>query len=827
MMRSNSYVLLLLAAYMTVGGVVRAKAEGPPTGSTLAPPTLERESHAHPPYPPDADGQPARVSLQLTIDTEGRVTEATVLETDREADAAAKFERPAIDYCKGLSFNPATRDGQPISARIGFEVFFDAPGATPQSHGTPESAHSHLVSGGPETGQAPAFAATAIASPLDQSASAMDLSGEEIRLRPYLSTGDLLNAAPGLFSIQHAGGGKANQYFLRGFDADHGTDIAFYVDGVPINWVSHGHGQGYTDLHFVIPELIERLELRKGPYYAEYGDFSTAGTINIVLDADKPSHSFTLLGGTQRTFRGLAIVSPKLDKVKPLFAVDVLGSDGPFDKPEDLLRFNLFAKTSFELGGGRRLAITGGAYGASWEASGQIPLREVEAGRLDRFGSIDPNEGGQSERYSLYLSFAAPAEAGALGERSVRAEGLQLVTWLTRSEFALYSNFTFYAQDPVNGDMIRQGDTRTAFGTRLGYGFVHRFDEVLLKTRLGGNFRMDLINNSLQQAPAREVLDTLVDAAIREANVGLFAEEELDWRWFRLIGGLRFDWFDFAVDDRLEDRDEDRAQRSAVLVSPKASFIVQPVESLQLFVNFGRGFHSNDARGVVREVDPVTPLAAALGWELGARVVAWDRLELSAAVFWLDLDSEVVWIGDEGTTEASGASRRFGVETQLRAELFRWLLADAELSWVRAELLDEPASANAIPLAPDLLLSAGLTALDERTGLSGRIGILYLGDRPATEDRFLTAQGFFRVDLSLGWENERLGFTAQVLNLLNRSWRQAQFATTGRLPGEDAPSDCPPGTRPISEQGSFVGCEDLHFTPGWPIHFQASVTVKF
>lgn len=828
MMRTSLKALILLAAWMTAEGVVRAEPAEPPAEMTLAPPSLEAEAHAHPPYPSDADGQPARVLMQLTIDAEGRVTEATVLATDRDAEAGAKFERPAIDYCESLSFNPATRDGEPISARIRFEVFFDPPGVSPQPHASADEEHAHPVSADTDSDHAPAFGATAIASPLAQSASAMDISGKEMRLRPYLSTGDLLNAAPGVFSIQHAGGGKANQYFLRGFDADHGTDIAFYVDGVPINWVSHGHGQGYTDLHFVIPELIERLELRKGPYYAEYGDFSTAGTINLVLGADKPSSSFTLLGGTQRTFRGLAIVSPKLDKVKPLFAVDVLGSDGPFDKPEDLVRFNLFAKTSFELEGGKRLAITGSAYGADWEASGQIPLREVEAGRLDRFGSIDPNEGGASERYGLYVNFAAPAKRGALGKRSITAEGLQLLSWVTRSQFELYSNFTFFANDPINGDMIRQGDTRTAFGTRAGYGFVHRFDELLLKTRLGGNFRMDLIDNTLQHAPARQVLDTSVDAAIREASLGIFAEEELSWKWFRLIGGLRVDWFDFNVDDQLQASGEDGSGgRSASIVSPKASVILQPVEPLELYVNFGRGFHSNDARGVVRQIDPVTPLAAALGWELGARVLAWDRLELSAAVFWLDLDSEVVWIGDEGTTEASGASRRFGVETQFRVELLRWLLADAQLSWVRAELRDEPASANAIPLAPDLLLSAGLTALDERTGLSGRIGVIYLDDRPATEDRFLTAEGFFRVDLSFGWENERVGFTAQVLNLLNSSWRQAQFATTGRLPGEDGPSDCPTGTRPISEEGNFVGCEDLHFTPGWPIHVQASVTVKF
>lgn len=824
--------LLLLAAFVTAEASVRAEPNGT-SKPMLVPPKLKPGAHAHPPYPANADGRPARVLLQLTIDPEGRVTEATVLSSDRDREAAQVFEDPAVDYCESLSFEPATRDGAPISARVRFEVFFDPPDLPAQAHGIAEEPHEHPVpeDSEPEDGETElltGFSATAIASPLDRSASAMDLSGEELRLRPYLSTGDLLNAAPGVFSIQHAGGGKANQYFLRGFDADHGTDLAFYVDGVPINWVSHGHGQGYTDLHFVIPELIERLELRKGPYYSEYGDFSTAGTINIVLGADKPSSSFTFLGGMHRTFRGLAIVSPKLDKAKPLFAIDVLASDGPFDNPENLLRFNMFAKTSLELRDGMRFAITGSAYGSDWNASGQIPLREVLAGSLDRFGSIDPNEGGESQRYSLYATLSAPSKAGAFGRHSVAGQGLQLVSWVTHARFALYSNFTFFARDPVNGDMIRQGDLRTTFGTRAAYGFVHRFDELTLKTRVGANFRVDLIENTLSDAPERVIVDTRVDTKINEGSLGFFGEEELAWKWFRIIAGLRVDLFGFDVSDRLQEPDSEVSGREGdAIVSPKASFITQPVEPLQLYVNFGRGFHSNDARAVVGELDSVTPLAPALGWELGARVIAWDRLELSTAVFWLDLDSEVVWVGDEGTTEASGATRRFGVEAQLRAELLRWLLADFDASWVRAEFVDEPANANAVPLAPELLISAGLTALHSRTGLSGRLGLFYLADRAATEDRFLTAEGFLRLDLSFGWENERIALNAQVLNLLNSEWRQAQFATTGRLPEETSPQDCPAGTRPISEGGSFVGCEDLHFTPGWPIHLQVSATVKF
>jgi TonB family protein len=828
-MRNVSTSMVALAACLAAHGLVRAQgAEPEPTTAetpVLVAPSLRPEAHMHPPYPPDADGQPARVLLQITIDAEGSVAEAEVIMVDREGDEASQLADLALRYVHDLSFEPATKDGVPVPATIRFEVLFDPP-----DHSHPQD--SEIAESQSDVRREPGFSATAVVAPSDISASSIDLTGEEIRLRPYLSTGDLLNAAPGFYAIQHAGGGKANQYFLRGFDADHGTDVAFFVDGVPLNWVSHGHGQGYTDLHFIIPELIHRMEVRKGPYFAEYGDFATAGAINLVLDNESPTSSLTLGGGMYRTFRGVAIVSPKLSKVKPLLAAEVFGSDGPFQNAEDLLRVNVFARTTFDLRGETRLAVTGMAYLNDWNASGQIPLRAVESGDLDRLGSIDPNEGGQSQRYSLYLNVDSPAKAGAQGKRSIGGEGLSLAGWMTHSRFALYSNFTFFVNDPVNGDMIRQGDDRTAFGMRAKYGFAHRFDKVTLKSRMGASFRFDAIDNTLQNAPAREITTTQVDANIGEGGLGLFGEEEFAWKWLRLIGGLRFEYFGFNVTDRLEDRSTPdtvtSGEESQAIVLPKASLIVRPVEPLELFVNFGRGFHSNDARGVVLRADPVTPLAAALGWELGARVIAWERFQLSTTFFWLNLDSEVVWIGDEGTTEASGQTQRLGLEAQFRLEILPWLLADLDATWVRAEFVNNPGNANAVALAPELLISGGLSARDPRTGLSGRLGVFYIADRPATEDRFLTAEGFVRVDASFGWENHRFGVKAQVLNLINTRWRQAQFATIGRLPGEDSPEDCPSGTRPITEpDGTFVGCEDLHFTPGWPIFLQVLGTVKF
>jgi len=485
-MRELSKLMVALAACLAVHGSAFAQEEEAAQARSDPPlleaPSLRSDAQLHPSYPPDADGKPAHVLLQISIDPEGRVEEVHVLSVDREGEQAAQFSELAQRYVLDLAFEPAKRDGIPVPAIVRFEVLFDPPhqlgegepaeprAAPTQSEEEPETTATGDVA--PETG----FSATAVVPPSDISASSIDLTGQELRLRPCISSGDLLNAAPGFFSIQHAGGGKANQYFLRGFDGDHGTDVAFYVDGVPINWVSHGHGQGYTDLHFVIPELIQRMEVRKGPYYGEYGDFAAAGAINLVLENQEPTSSLSIGGGMYRSFRGVGIISPKLDAVKPVLAIEVFGTDGPFENPEGLLRTNIFARTTFDLRGKTKLALTGAAYLNDWNASGQIPLRAVRAGSLDRFGSIDPNEGGQSQRYSLYLNLDSPAKPGTHGKRSTGGEGLSLVGCLIHSRFALYSNFTYFANDPVSGDMIPQGDERTALGLRAKYGFTHRFD---------------------------------------------------------------------------------------------------------------------------------------------------------------------------------------------------------------------------------------------------------------------------------------------------------------------------------------------------------------
>lgn len=653
-------------------------------------------------------------------------------------------------------------------------------------------------------------------------ASSSTVRDRDFLLRPHPRPADILQVVPGFYTVQHAGGGKANQYFLRGFDADHGTDVALFVDGVPVNMVSHGHGQGYADLNWIIPELIERVEVRKGPYFAQDGDFATAGAVNLVTRRHFESSQVTLGGGSFDTWRGLFIAAPDVEGWSPVVAGQVYGTNGPFLQPEKLERYSLFTKVSHDFADHSSLSLSLTSYGSGWNASGQIPLREVKAGRLDRFGTIDDSEGGNSQRHSAQATWRIPTRDG--GEVNVMAYALQY-------RLNLYSDFTFFSRDPVNGDEIEQNDERTVLGFNASYRFRRQWRGLTFDTTLGTQLRSDTIDNGLHQDKARKRLESVVDASIREGSLGLYAQEDIVFTsWLRAVLGVRADAFGFAVDDHLEDLAAPDSKSSGVeqasRISPKASLVLSPLPDTELYVNFGDGFHSNDARGVVRQPDPVTPLTRARGYELGARTRLFDRLDLAGSVFRLDLDSELVWVGDEGTTEARGATRRQGLEAEARLEVLPWLFADADVTVTHATYVRNAGNGDAVALAPTLILSGGVSARHP-SGVYGRLGVLHLGDRPATEDRFLVAEGFTRVDATLGYRGSFYEVNVGVQNLLNTEWREAQFANVSRLPFETGPESCPAGTRPVGAAGAFEGCEDLHFTPGAPLNAQASVSLFF
>jgi outer membrane receptor protein involved in Fe transport len=385
----------------------------------------------------------------------------------------------------------------------------------------------------------------------------------------------------------------------------------------------------------------------------------------------------------------------------------------------------------------------------------------------------------------------------------------------------------------VHGDEIEQDDTRAVLGANAQYAVTHDVGEFRLRTRIGMQFRDDAIDNALWHDAKRARLANVVNANVQEGSLGIYAEEDVSWsKYLRLLLGARTDGFGFKVEDHNEVLGGGAVTsgvKMAGIVSPKASLIVTWPDVVDVFLNAGSGFHSNDARGVVRNLGTVTPLTRANGIELGARsrinLAPTAHLELAGSLWGEDLDGETVWVGDEGTTELSGPTRRFGFEGEGRLQITPQIFADLDVNLTRALFTQEPANANAVPLAPTLMVQGGVSARD-LFGFFGRVGGVYIGDRPATEDGFIVAKGFFRLDASAGWTSRFVTLALVVENVLNTPWAEAQFATTSRLPGE-GPTSCSGHSRAISDPSGFIGCEDLHFTPGSPLNAQLTASVRF
>ena len=640
--------------------------------------------------------------------------------------------------------------------------------------------------------------------PLPSAASAVTVTGGELKLRPRLRPADILEVAPGLVTVQHAGGGKANQYFLRGFDLDHGTDLALFVDGVPVNMVSHGHGQGYADMHFLIPELVSSLHVYKGPYEAQFGDLATAGAVNMELaDAFHESQvSFT--AGQYGIFRGLGIVSREVgDDTRFLIAGEAYAQDGPFENKEDLQRFNVTLRATHDLTPLSSLTFTWMSYSGRWNASGQLPLREVEAGRLDRFGTLDPFEGGETQRHGGSVRYRAQHEDA----------DVNILVYGVRYNWSLFSNFTFFLNDPDNGDMIEQTDDRTLAGLDARTRFHHHLGPIRFETTVGAQARLDAIDNALYHDRQRERLSTSVDAHINQTAIGLFLDESVRLtKWLTVRGGVRLDRADASVEDRLDDPsalgNRDGGSKGATLASPKGSVILSPLKWLNFFVNVGRGFHSNDARGAVRSVDPATLLVPATGYEVGVRAAPWKPLTLTAVAYRLDLDSEQIYVGDAGTTEPSDPSTRMGIELAGRLYFGHWLFADAAATFNRAVHRPNSGNAGAVALAPTRTITAGV-GFRAPFGTFGSIRMRHIGPRPATQDERITAEGWTVFDARLGHRHGPVELALDVQNLFNSEWREVQFATESRLQNEAAP------------------VEEIHFAPGWPFTFRATLTAYF
>lgn len=628
-----------------------------------------------------------------------------------------------------------------------------------------------------------------------------------IELRPVQETGDILEVVPGLITIQHAGGGKANQYYLRGFDNDHGTDIAFSVDDVPVNMVSHGHGQGYSDFNFVIPALVDSVEARKGPYFAQDGDFATAGAVNVKLLEKLEANQLTFEGGRFDTFHGTALLGTDDGKKGFYIASDVYTTNGPFLNPDDFVRFNLFARGRFESGNWKGV-FTGSYYSGTWNASGQIPLPLVESGQLSRFGTLDPSDGGESHRQQVYAQISwEPNER----------QSFHLTAYGFHYDLDLFSNFTFFLDDPVNGDQIEQRDRREVLGYKAEYSRLDRAGGVGFRTTVGNGLRFDRIHNQLNHTTQRNFLSATTDNKIRQLNPYVYAQEEfLVNDWFRFVGALRADVLNYNVTDLLGNGVQ--GDKAGVVLSPKATAIFSPLDQVDVFLNFGQGFHSNDARGVLDPTMPASKFAKATGAEFGLTLKPFQRLKIDLAGWYLHLTSELVFVGDEGITEAKGPTKRYGADVTLHYHILDWLWADLDFTYAHARFTDLPSGQNFVPLAPRWTFGGGIYA-KHPSGFYGSLSTVAISSRPANEDDSLTASGFMVWDLMAGYRREgvralgggKAGWSAQldILNLFNANYRESQFDTTSR------PDPLGPDITAI------------HFTPGYPFTVLGSASLFF
>jgi hypothetical protein len=636
------------------------------------------------------------------------------------------------------------------------------------------------------------------------SSSQQFIPDKEYILQPQGRPAQVLRLIPGFVAIEHSGGaGKADQYFLRGFDADHGTDVAFFSDGMPINFRSHAHGQGYTDLNFIIPETIDGLDVSKGAYLPEYGDFDTAGAVNFRTRDVVKEGIVQAAGGQFDTQRYILMFSPTKDRIRTLFAGEGYYTNGPFLNDNRYFRANLLGKVTTNLSSRDELSLTATFHKAQWNASGEIPLRTVTDGTLDRFGAIDPSEGGKTLRSTARLNYHYDTQSG--GELFANAYGQYY-------KYDLYTNFTFFLNDPVNGDGFQQHDTRVMYGGDLGYKHRAQFYGMPSTGTIGFQTRVDDIHARLGTQARRNPLSTTADSNILEASYAPYLKAEVQpLPWMRLTGGLRAETFTFNVQNRCPDCAEQPAGRtSSSIVLPKANLILGPWFRTEFFANYGEGYHSNDARSAVTSAS--SPLARARTYELGARSKPWgpEGIELIATLWAIDLRSELVFVGDEGTTEIRGPTRRRGVEVAARGQIWGPIYINGSLTWSKSEFVN----GDAIPLAPELT-AYGAVLVQWPEGLRSQIQATYLGVRPLIEDRSANAPSWIDIGLSERYilpvklPYGRLEAFLFIQNLLNTKWEQATFYFASRLRNEAA------------------GVNDVHFVPGNPRFFMGGLAWYF
>ena len=623
------------------------------------------------------------------------------------------------------------------------------------------------------------------------SASEGRIAYSEFAVRPLLRPGELIEAVPGLVATQHSGAGKANQYFLRGFNLDHGTDLAASLDGVPLNLPSHGHGQGYLDLNMLTPEFVHVIAFKKGPYSAETGDFATAGAVAFETADHLHGDGVQAWAGENAYYR---VVGSRALSQDVLVAADLSGARGPWSKSEDLRKVNLLGRALV-----RGWSVTALAYDARWNATDQIPRRAVEAGTLGRLDAVDETDGGETSRFIVSA------------RRRDLLRGLDTVIYVQRYNLDLFSNFTYFLADPVNGDQFEQVDQRWVYGgavTRrwtLGDGW---------SARTGVTARIDDIGKvGLHRTTARVRRETVRQDALIQGSTAIWAEASRQFGEVDATFGLRAD----AMGAKVRAGEALNAGTvSDLLLSPKLAIAWRGSKRFELYANAGRGFHSNDARGAVLTVDPVTGepaeraplLSPSDGAELGLR---WRRgaLNLTAAAWALHLDSELVYVGDAGFTEASGATMRTGLEFLVDWRPTSRLDMTASYAETRARFTGHPAGGSYIPNAVSSVLSAGASW---KLGQASSLSLTWrrLGAAPLMEDNSVRSRPTSLLNALLVQELGPVSLMIEVLNLADGKSDDIAYAYTSRLPSEPA-----------------AGIDDVHFHPVEPRTLRAGLKINF
>jgi len=618
--------------------------------------------------------------------------------------------------------------------------------------------------------------------------------------RPILRSGEILETVPGVIITQHAGGGKANQYFLRGFNLDHGTDFAVFLDDMPLNLPSHAHGEGYSDMNTVIPELVQRVNYEKGPYYADVGDFGSAGSAHLDFYKSLPQDFVTLEGGMFGYERGVFGISQKAGGGTLLYGAEATHDDGPWVHPDDYWKFNGLVTYS-QGNSANGFSITARGYHGAWNSSDQVA---ASFGQTNFFGAINPTDGGNSQRYSLQAEWH---------HQSADSE-TKITAYAFYYDLDLFSDFTYFLTDTNRGDQFEQQDQRWVAGLDARHTLFNQWFEHDVENTFGLQVRNDWINNGLYQTENRVRVDKLDSdtGTILPANtdvndftdtqVGFYAENKIQWaEKFRSVAALRGDLDYFDVTSLSNPTNSGTAD--TLLPSPKLSLILGPWDKTEFYLQGGFGFHSNDGRGATQTQEPVSAdnpnggatgqvpaLIQTRGAEVGLRTLIVPQLQSTFSLWYLHSDSELMQDGDTGGTVASQQpSDRYGVEWANYYSLTKHVSLDLDAADSVARFTSVDAGAAApgspggerVPEAVGVVVSSGVT-LHDFHGFSASLRLRYFGPRDLTSDGLFKSSETIMLNAEVGYQiNKTWRVTAEVLNLLDRRDQDITYAYESRV----------------------------------------------